>query len=75
MSNHTGHWDFPFPDHLHTRKEMTMMAVNLQAELQECLQLINAEDPIEYYFFKIARCWPCESCESCLAALDMVSPL
>lgn len=61
-SNPTGHWDFPLPHHLHTRREITMVTVNFQAELQKCFQLINPEDPIEYDFSEIANCWPHEPC-------------
>lgn len=57
-----GHWDFPLPECLHTRGEVTVMTVSLKTELQKYLQLINPENPTEYYFSEIANCLPCEFC-------------
>lgn len=74
-SNPAGHWDFPLPDHLHTRREITMVTVNFQAELQKCFQLIDPQDPIEYYFSEIANGWPREPCVSVSECLqDCKSP-
>lgn len=60
-SNPTRHWLF-LPDHFYTRREKTMVTVNLQAELQKCFQLMNPGELIQYYFSKMAICWPPEPC-------------
>lgn len=40
---------------------MNAEAVNLEAGLQKCLQLIDSQDPVEYYFSELANCLPHKS--------------
>lgn len=41
---------------------MAVVTVSLKAKLQKYLQLINTEDPIDYYFFEIDNCLPHKPC-------------
>lgn len=41
---------------------MIVLTVNPEAELQTCLQLVDADGSIEYYLYTIANCLPHEIC-------------
>lgn len=56
--NFVGHWDFFLivSDCLHTRREMTILTVNLEAGLPTCLSVIDTEDPIRALLLLVFLC-------------------